>query len=312
MSSICLLLLMLAAPLDERCPVDWRGVAFGEVVAELAGRLDVPYVLDVSVTPEDLARPVRLRVEHLTGGEVFVWLARSAGLEAVHRQGAFLLARPERLPLSWRARPWPGMAAVSSARLAAARQRRIDVQWLDAPLSQVAADVRRGFGLDLIAHPDVLAEQALVTHTGQQMALAGVCEILAEQFGARVDVVEGVIWIRPAGVGGIVRMVASRPVGGGVASVARPVLPSVSPGEVVIDRRIRSWAEFADCLSRGNVVFDMKGRPHGRWPNLVARGPVDDILVGARLVGLFRSHRPSDAPPGPRVIAIEVLSPEGE
>lgn len=312
MSLVWLVLLMLSVPLNERCPVDLRGVSFGEAVAELAGRLDVPYILDTSVTPEDLAKLVRMRAECLTGGEVFVWLARSAGLEAVYRQDAFLLARPERLPVSWRARPSVGVEAAASARWDAAQRRRVDVGWLDTPLSQVAADVRRGFSLDLIAHPEVLAEQGLMTHSGRQMALADVCRVLAEQLGAQADVVDGVVWIRPAGAVKIVRPAASGPAGGASPGVPERDSPADLASEAVVGRRIRNWGEFLDCLNRSHVVFDIKGHPGHRWPNLVARGPVEDILEGARLVGAIRWSRMPDGPTGRQAVVIEVLSPEGD
>jgi hypothetical protein len=306
-----LLISMLAAPVDERCPVDWRGVAFGAAVAELAGRLDVPYILDASVTPEDLARPVRLRAEYLAGGEVFVWLARSAGLEAVRRRGAFLVARPERLPLTWRAFSPAGTEAAASARSATAQQRRIDVEWLDAPLSQVAAAVRRGFGTDLIAHPDVLAAQGLVTHEGRQMALEDICPVLAGQLDARVGLIDGVLWIRPTGAAEIVRA-ATGPAGGDEPGAAEQGAPTASTTDVVVDRRIQSWPDFADCLSRDDVVFDIREHPGSCYPNLAARGAVEDILEGVRLLGLIRWRRMPDAPPGRSAVAIEILLPEGE
>jgi len=313
MSLMCFVMLIIASPLDEPCPVDLRGVEFGEAVAELAGRLDVPYILDTSVTPEDLAKLVRMRAEYLTGGEVFVWLARSAGLEAVHRQGVFLLARPERLPLSWRARPLVGVEAAASARWDAAQRRRVDVGWLDTPLSQVAADVRRGFSLDLIAHPDVLAEQGLVTHTGRQMAVAAVCRVLAEQLRAQADVLDGVLWLRPAGESGeIVRSAATGPAGRASPGMPERESPADLAAEAVVDRRIRNWGEFVDCLNGGHVVFDISEHPGSRWPNLVARGPVEDILEGARLVGAIRWSRMPDGPPGRPAVVIEVLSPKGD
>jgi hypothetical protein len=312
MFSTGLVLLALAIPVDEPCPVDFRGVPLGEAVAELAGRLQMPYVFDESVTAADLTEPVRMRAEYLTGLEVIIWLARLADLEGVHQQGAMFLARPARLPVSWKSANAADCRNVAGDSDSGIQLRRARISWLDTPMSQVAADVREGFGIDVIVHPVVLKRQRLVTHEADQASVADVCQVLAAQWECDATIVDGVVWIRPVGWQKPPVPPASCPGDTATEGPWQTLSALQSSNIAVINRGTESWKAFADCLERCNVVCDIREDPASRYPDLVARGPVEDILEGARLIGAIRWERVGATASGQRKWRIEMLSPQGQ
>ena len=295
-----------AGLLDQPCPIEWRATPLGQAVQNLAERLSVPYVLDTSVTDEMLKGPVRLVAAHLTGRQAFRWTARSVGLDAVLVDGAMLIAKPDRLPLTWRAtgiaggepgqEPSPGgnpPAADSDRSTArAANQRRspweqaqtrpAELTWVDAPLSRVARDISVQFGVDAVFDPIILAQEPLVRLEGTGLDWASVRKVLAEQLRATSRYDDGALWIEPAGAAGsgpAVEQAETAPAPGTpgrrMVLLARPV--SIEPGA--------GWKGLEQAFSRATGVACRIEHPHGvEPPSLAARGSVSEVLAAMKML----------------------------
>ncbi|MCL2329991.1 MAG: hypothetical protein FWC56_01660, partial [Phycisphaerae bacterium] len=172
--------------LDRPCSVDWVDVPLAHAMDDLADRLGLSYVLDSSVTEAMFARPIQLRAHHLTGRQAFRWTARVAGLDAIWVDGAMLVAVPERLPRTWqrfgtdardllaggeRAGGDGQTNQAMADRLTVAGARRVDFDWVDVSLGQVIRDVSAAFGVDVVFHPAITAENPLIRLRGVELNL---------------------------------------------------------------------------------------------------------------------------------------------
>jgi len=218
--------------------------------------------------------------------------------------GTILLARPDRLPMIWRAGvrgpsaepsgPTPGEAvalgarwlADDGARWEAAQVKRLDINWVDTPVSGVARDISNGFGIDLIVSPTIAAEQKLLQFERAQADLETVCMALGEQLGASLAYVDGALWAPPRAAGGDGGRVVGLP--------RRQPLPASRPasvgaglaGVVAVDRSVTTWPAFGERLAKASgfrcrVVV----APEADGPDVEATGPVADILEGAQMLG---------------------------
>lgn len=292
-----------AAGLEAVCPVDFAGVPLGEAVHELAVRLEVPYLVDASVSGETLSTRVRFFAAHLSGRQALRWTARSVGLDAILVRGTMLVAEPERLPVSWRAAGTAdGPAAEqagAAARWQAARARQADISWVDTPLSVVARDVSGRFGVDLIFHPDILADQDLVQLDAPAANLETIRVALEEQLKATLSFVDGAWWAEPA------VQTATQPASGPAAgtphadAVGQPPAPTrppeiggqeaVAPDEVLA-RRVRVGGPAQDWGAIGRQLGTAGGvecriDSAGRGVLAVeAEGPLADVLEAARIL----------------------------
>ncbi|MBI4581836.1 MAG: hypothetical protein HY718_19220 [Planctomycetes bacterium] len=279
-------------PMEEVCPVDWQAVSLGEAVRGLATRLEVPYLLDGSVTDGVLERRIRLFAAHLNGRQAFRWTVRSAGLEAVLVDGVMLVARPERLPATWRlsGAVGSGVGAATTAvdpRWTAARSLRADVSWVDVPLSRVARDVASTFSMDVVFHPDVLDAQALVRLEGAALSLDAVAGALDDQLSAISRYDDGVIWVEPASEP------ASRPGQNQAPATARASAPVREAGmlgqPVSLAFTGGSPPALEEELSR---VLGVRCRVEvgsgSVLPPITARGRLFEVLEAARMVEGWR------------------------
>jgi len=293
--------------LESVCPVDWRGATLGEALAELAPRLEVPYILDVSVDAAALNRRVRMSASHLTGAQAFRWLARSAGLEAALVDGTFLIAAEDRLPAVWRSTGTGGgnrRPSGDDGRWRLVQERRADLRWIDSPLSGVARDISAAFGVDVVFHQAILADQPLVGLEASQVGFDRVRQALAGQLAARVEYVDGAVWVRPRNHSSS-RLPSSRPWSDGGQPRASTSGPLTQP--VRIGPSAGTWSAFAGRLAEaGRLSYRVEAPPATPYPTIEAAGSVAAVLEAARLLGwLSWSLEETGEQGGPR-LRIEV------
>jgi hypothetical protein len=287
-------------PLSEPCALDLRGVPLSQALPELATRLEVPYILDASVDEAAMGRPIRMSARHLSGEQAFRWLARLADLQAVLVDGTFLVATPDRLPAVWRvARDSTGAADTAT------RPQRIDLSWIDAPPSRVAADVAEHYGIDVVFHPDVLAEGGQRVHAERsQASVNDICAVLADQLGAQVELLDGAVWVHPA-TGAVPSRPASNPApAGSVTSWAGrdPLLDR----PLVVEASIGTWLALADRLGvAGGVRCAVSMPPGVPYPRIEARGTVGEVLEAGRLLGYLSWKLDEDPADGARILRLE-------
>lgn len=273
---------ILASGLEGPYPIEWQGLAFEDALHELAGRLDLPYILDASVPSETAQTRIRLTAKHLDGRQALRWLARSAGLDAVVMDDSILMARPDRLPEAWR---WhEGTKGGESANWSSLKDRTAAVDWVDAPLSVVIRDLPRLFSVDLVVHPEVLAKEILIHLQSPNSTLESVCGELAKSLDAEVGLYDGVIWARPAHL--------TRP----TSAPAPAALPTIITAKtdkplyrlLAIDRPLADWQAFKGLIARTTGFTCRLEVASGASPaKLEGRGTVGDILEGVRLLGLM-------------------------
>lgn len=272
------------AGLDSPCPVEWQGLPFEEALREVVGRLDLPYILDASVTPEAAKTRIRLLTTHLDGRQTLRWLARSAGLDAVVIDGTILVARSERLPDAWRWRQGPSDEGANWPGL---KERTAAVDWVDVPLSVVIRDVPRLFSVDLVVHPDVLAKENLVHFQSPDSTLESVCSELVKNLDAEVGFYDGVIWARPAHL--TRPPVASAPAA--LPALINARLDKPLGRLLAVDKPPADWQALKGLIARSTGVTCRMEIASGASPiSLEGRGTAGDILEGARLLG-FMSYQ---------------------
>lgn len=285
-----------AADLAKPCPIDWRGVPLGQAVRELADRLDVAYILDPSVTQEVLGASVRLTAVHLNGRQAFRWTARAAGLDAVVVEGVVVIGRADRLPRVWRlsgsipeagpagSRPSPDDAdsPTLEPRAGEFRNRRVDLAWLDAPLSRVRKDISDRFGIDLVFHARILEQQRLVRLEGPSLGWDDVENALGQQLDAVAEYDDGVIRVEP-------RPATSRPADPPAGS--DPTTLAATDSDSVLFRPVEiSFAggnarNLGETLSRAAGINCRVEAPEGtQWGPISARGSLLEILEAARIL----------------------------
>lgn len=277
------------APLDEPHPVEWRGIPLREVFDQLAHELKTPYVVDRAVPAEAMEQRIRLYAAHLTGGQAFRWAARLAGLEAVVRDGMVLLAPPQNLPRLWRlAGESPAEAASAAERRRMLDERRINVTWIDMPLSSIARDISARLGIDVIFHPAILSAGGLVHFEDPDASLKTIRGVLEQQLKAQSEIFDGALWVVPADLEPDIP--ATRPA---VAVDAPPIAANQAEDTknpmnqfMMVDASIRSWTDFCDLLSRiAGVACRTVPEQAVFGSPLEARGTVAEVLEAARLLG---------------------------
>lgn len=284
-----------SASLNEVCVVEYRGTFFVQALKDLAGRTGAPYILDESIDEEVRNRPIRMSASHLRGAQAFRWLARSAGVSAAFVDGTFFVADTSRLPLIWQSR-MPEQAIRPVDQWADAGSRRATVTWTDAPLASVAKDISRLFSVDVIFHPEVLADQGLIHHRAEDASLAELVDIIADQLEAKVEFTDGAVWVFPVGHAaerGATTAPADHDQGSRVESrISEDTGKGSSPRDGGLNRRlridadVRSWSEFADRVGRASgrrCELIVPVTPD--YPGIQARGSVAGILEAARLLG---------------------------
>ena len=275
-----------ASSLEAPCPVDWRAVPLSEAVRDLANRLEVPYLLDESVTEQMLAEPVRLSALHLSGRQAFRWTARVGGLEAVLVDHSMVIASPDRLPRLWRLAGRIGEAETSPGGTGQgsrpARGGKADLEWVDAPLSRVARDVATRYGVDLLFHPAILREEPLLRLEGSSLDLEAVRGALTTQLHAVARYDDGVLWVEPAA------LAQSRP---SQEASEQPRATGRDDESPVLARRIEiltppaNWAALEQALGRGADVQCQIEAPNGHsCPAMTAQGTLFDVLEAGRLL----------------------------
>ncbi len=284
--------------LNDICPISWRGIPLRQALAELADRLGVRYILDASIPATALDEPVRMSASHLTGQQAFRWLARTGGVSAVFVDGVFLVAAEDRLPGIWRATGTgsPEDRASEEGRWAKVNSRRVDVNWVDAPLTGVAEDVSSLFGVDVLYHPALLADPKLTYMKESGVDLDRVREVLGRQLNARTELYDGVLWVCPMG-----EVVQWLPATGPQADAAasQPDEFSAAPVEkwLVVGRSATTWVDFADAVSTAaGVPCTVAGAEGARYPGIDAAGSVGEVLDGLRMLGMIAWNI---APQGP-------------
>jgi hypothetical protein len=290
--------------LNDLCPVYLRGTPLRQAFAELADRLGVRYILDASIPAATLDEPVRMTALHLTGQQAFRWLARIGGVSAVLVDGVFLVAPEERLPAMWRATGTgtPSQRASEETRWARVNSRRVNVDWIDAPLAGVAQDTAELFGVDLLYHPALLAEPRLLYLKETEVNLDRLREVLGRQLNARTDLYDGALWVSPQGetvhwlsaTGGTPEAVASQP-----ESFSTP------PQDmwVAVDASVTSWAALAETISAAaGIPCGVDGAEGAAYPGIQAAGSVAEVLDGLRMLGLVVWNVAPEGPSsGPRI-----------
>lgn len=283
-------------PLEAVFPVDWRAVPMIEAVRDLARRLDVPYILDASVTDEMTARPVRLSATHLNGRQAFRWTVRAVGLDAVLVDGAMMIAPPDRLPASWRlagtlsnlatSRPADledgGAGNSADLRWRAVLSAHADLAWVDSPLSRVTKDLSDQCAVDVIFHSRILADQPLVRLAGRGLTWSAVAKALEEQLDVTTRFDDGAIWVEPRS------SAASRPALPGEPGTAalEPVNgTSVLSALVEIILVDAEAGKIQETLRKAAGINCRVDGPAGtKVESMTARGRLIEVLEGARLL----------------------------
>jgi hypothetical protein len=290
--------------LNGICSLQLRGTRLREAFAELADRLGVRYILDASIPAAAMEEPVRISATHLTGQQAFRWVARTAGVSAVLVDGIFLVAPEDRLPAVWRATGTgtPSERASEDARWARVNGRRIDVNWVDAPLTGVAEDVANLFGVDVLYHPALLAAPKLVYMRESGVNLERIREVLGRQLNARTELYDGALWICPQG-----EVVQWLPASGRPADAAasRPEEFHAPPLDmwVGVDRSVTTWAAFAAAVSAASgVPCAVDGEEGAVYPGIETAGSVAEVLDGLRMLGMVAWNIGPEGPAnGPRI-----------
>lgn len=288
--------------LNEVCPVTWRGTPLREALAELAERLGVRYILDSSIPAAALAEPVRISATHLTGQQVFRWLARTGGFSAALVDGVFLVAAEDRLPAIWR---MSGTSALTDrppeeARWAKVNAKRADINWVDAPLTGVAEDVSALFGVDVLYHPTLLADPKLLYMRETGVSFERVREIVGRQLKAQTTLYDGALWVHPEGE--VVHWLPTIPVRQeATAAEADSFRPSPLDKWLIVDRSVTSWTAFAEAVSASAGVSCLVKEEAGTaYPVVETAGSIVEILEGLRMLGLvawnIAPEGPSSAP----------------
>jgi len=257
-----------------------------EAVRILAERLDVPYVIDESVSNDELAKPVRLQAVHLTGRQAFRWTVRSANLDAILVGGAMMIARPERLPRTWQLLGVAGADAsqASPSGAEAVGSGIADLDWVDVPLSRVSRDVAERLGIDLVFHPRILNEQPVVALQAGGLDLPAVRRAVEEQLNADSEYRDGVIWIEPrdGASSGPAAFDTAAPRGGD---------NEMSRLDSALLRRLSIHFTGSGPRTLEQVLESACGRPtrieaagERQLPDLAARGTLFEVLEAARLL----------------------------
>jgi hypothetical protein len=301
-----------ATSLEDRVPLDLRGVPLGQALEELSHRTGVAYLVDALVEPADLATAVRITARHLNGAQAFRWLARSGGLEAVWTEGLFYIGRPERMPNGSE----PDLQDIQEAQAAGMiQERRMDVAWEDIPLARVADDISSAFGIDVVFDAQILEVAPLIRLEQPVADLAFVVAALTNQLQAQAHVLDGAIWIHPQAMSAsppptvpaatAAAQTSPVPPAEPVSQVMRPP-PAVMAdndleGRVVVTSSLKTWSEFADRLT-AVAGFSCRIQPTEGVPApaFQAAGSLREILEAGRLLGLWdwriRSEGQDDRP----------------
>lgn len=276
-----------ADSLDRSYKVDWRGIPLQLVLEEISGETRWPVILDAAVQREQMDQRLRAQASHLTGWQALRWAARLAGLEAVRLEDAILVGPPSRLPVTWRR-----LSASSAEAPPPPPDRRVDVDWLDSPLSAVAREVSSGLGVDVLFHPEILAEQRLVQLQAAQTPLDAIRGELERQLDARTEFIEGAVWVVP-----VATPPASAP-----APVHRPIvqppagrLPRALVQRVVIGRDVQSWADLCTQITQvADIPCFLVGSGQPAYVPFEADGFLIDVLeAGRSLDRLSWQYRPA-------------------
>jgi len=271
---------------QKACPVDWRGVPAQQALDDLAGRLQIPYIIAPTVKEERLQDRVRIYAAHMTGRQVFRWLARSLGLEAVLVDDMFLIAEPKGLPSPWRPAVEMGDLVSEASDRPGLWDRRADLAWVDVPLSRVAREVSSSYGIDIIFDSRILSEQGLIHLEGQNMSLRGVCEALEAQIGAKAALYDGCLWVIPKSAEIGPKQAISQDSG---------ILHANSQPDfflerfVVLDRVMlgsKDWSDRWRKLCPTNIAFEFPALKS--YPTIEARGCLADVLKSGELLGLWQ------------------------
>lgn len=317
----CLGMVLLAGPaaataaepskLDASRPVDWRGAPLRVVLDELSREMDLPYLLDPSVNTEHLDTRLRLFAAHLTGRQAFRWAARLAGLEAAIRDGAVLVSGRDRLPRVWRL-TGGGVWVDEDQRLAAVQSRRADLEWIDLPLSAVSRAVATDFGIDVIFHPQLVADEGLVQLVQVQADLDMVRAVLEQQLKAKTTLFDGAVWVTPPEEAPKLPTTQSASVAdssGGAGAI-------VDEGRaldrwVMLDPSIQSWPALCDRFAQAAEIPCRVAPPSAAWATpFEARGSVGEVLEAGRLLKRWTWRPISDARGAISAIELRPVSPQ--
>ncbi len=281
---------VVAADLDMVYPVAFRGERLGVALRELADKLGVAYTLDESVEAAVLETPIRMAAQHLSGRQVFEWLARLGELEVIADGGGTLLIKKGDLGGMGQGVSIALVTDQTNAdlRLAASRGIRVPIEWTDAPLSRVAQDISTHFKLDLIVHATIQDRQPLVFLNRDRATLEEVVICLQDHLKARVTYTCGALWLFPEEAERKV-LATSRPSGSVREKVDMLPIKRDGPAplrqRIRLDEGIRSWSELSDFLNKlDGLSSRMEGSPVVSYPPIRAAGTVADVLDGLRLL----------------------------
>jgi hypothetical protein len=299
-SCFCLLLSAVAPPLQQICPVEWRGVPASTAFEELQARFKMTVAVRANVDPARLGEEVRLSASHLTGEQVFRWVARISKLDVLFTEDSVIITpmgqgtNKAAVGTSTTRSVWPASAA-----------RRTSIHWNDTPLSRVSDDISAAFDVDVIFDAPVADDADLVTLEEANADLQTIAQGLAKQLEASVELLDGALWVhRPAVTrqNPITRPDSqieqpkpqvempeppkpnSRP-----ASRSQAISPSTPLAKTVsVPPGIAGWREWGQQLSQAAGCPILMDIPAGAvYPRIEAVGSLIDILEAGRVLGLF-------------------------
>jgi len=287
--------------LDKTCPVEWQRITLEDAVSQLAGKFEIPYRIDSSVSSQTRQTIIRLSADYLSGRQIMRWLGRLAGVGVIVDDGAILIVADNLLPVAWRGLPeedkhrdkdkviaqWPKIMRKQSS-----------VSWIDAPLRIVAKDISTLFEIDTIFHLKLYESQPLIHLEAPAVSLEEVCNVLTRQIGGEMTLLDGAIWIKLQSEGSFQgeRMITTR-----ASSVSRPALEifqgvesfpkveTIEHSSGLLDGPMSSWSALEDRIgSMVRLSCQVMVPPGVSPPDWEVRGSVWDVLDAAQMLGLLR------------------------
>lgn len=205
-----LLTVTLLMPAAEKltAKIEFRGVPARDALRQVGEAAGARVILARQIPPEQLDRDVRVELEHVTPEQAVRWIARLAGLEAITTSEGLYVLTPGQLAARGR-KPEGGAPVLLAGRLRGDTTRYETtlpdeavepfelsgaIFWQDTPITRVASDVARIFGVDLIVDPAIAEDAPLLEWEEPETDLRQVCRFLSQQLSARIVYQDGVLY----------------------------------------------------------------------------------------------------------------------
>jgi hypothetical protein len=181
----------------ERTPV-------AELLRCIAEQASLVLLIDPAADPGALAKEIDLELTNSQARQALGWVTDLAGLRIYLTDGALLVAGEDEKSMLLAAAgglrsAWPTPGGWPVGRQEEMLERVGIVDLVDASLSAAVRVLRKVFRVDVLAAPQVLENQALVSVAGTSVTLEAALQEVCRQAGAAWSWRWGAIWICPNG-----------------------------------------------------------------------------------------------------------------